>query len=107
MVQRRDCARFPLEALLRFWAGREMLGEHFDRDDALQSCVAGAIDFSHPSRAQRRLNLVRSEFRTRREGHNARIIAPLRAHFLRGWNSFWPFPASSAAVCYLHEGSSV
>lgn len=60
MVQRRDCARFPLEALLRFWAGREMLGEHFDRDDALQSCVAGAIDFSHPSRAQRRLNLVRS-----------------------------------------------
>ena len=56
-----------------------MLRQYFDRDSALQSHVAGAINFAHPSRAQRRLYLVGSEFGTRREGHNARIIALLRA----------------------------
>src|SRR6266705_4530459 len=59
-----------------------MLGQDFDRDGALEPRVASAIDFAHPSRAQRRLNLVGSQFRARGEGHNARIIAPLWVRFL-------------------------
>src|SRR5438128_522685 len=42
-----------------------------------------AMDVAHPSRAERRLNLVGSEFRTRGEGHNARIIAPISETHLR------------------------
>jgi hypothetical protein len=30
----------------------------FDRDGAVKACVAGAVDFSHPARAESRKDLV-------------------------------------------------
>ena len=49
----------------------EALGQHLDRDLAMQARVAGAIDLAHPARAQRSDDLVLSETGTGGEGHGA------------------------------------
>src|SRR6266481_8728420 len=95
-----------------------MLRQDFDRDGALEPRIAAAINLTHPSRAQRRLNLVGSEFRTQGEGHNARIIAPLwgavPAVAFRTWKSMPPLldfqPPSlvcSPGQCLAHPGRSL
>lgn len=45
--------------------------QHLDRDLAVQSRVACAKHLPHPSRAQRRENLVRADLRPNGEGHRA------------------------------------
>ena len=52
-------------------------GQDLDRDGPLQPRVPRPVDLAHPARAERRQNLVGPQFRTRGEGHNARIIAPI------------------------------
>src|SRR6266566_393067 len=107
MIQRGNRAGFALETLLRFRIGREVLRQYFDRDGALQSRIAGTVNLTHPSRTQRRLYLVGSEFGTRGEGHNARIIAPLWARFLpshsgaRRVRSLMALQPSSVVCCDL------
>ena len=43
--------------------------QHLDRDVAPEPRVAGAIDLAHPARAERRQDLVGTEFRPGRERH--------------------------------------
>ena len=44
-------------------------GQDLDRDLAAESCVAGAVDLAHPSRAQQGEDLVGPELRAGRERH--------------------------------------
>src|SRR5579872_939136 len=55
----------------------EMLGKNFDGDRAIEARVARAVHFAHSAGAERRLNFIGPEFRSRREGHGGRIIARL------------------------------
>jgi len=48
MVQRGERFGFALEAGEAFRIGRECLGQHFDRDIAIEARVAGPIDFAIP-----------------------------------------------------------
>src|SRR5579864_8474350 len=47
-----------------------MLRENFDRDSAIEARVCGAIDLTHPARAERGLNLVGTEFYARSQRHD-------------------------------------
>ena len=62
MIQRRNGAGFPFEALLRFGIGREMRRQNFHSDRALEPRVAGAVHLAHAARAERRLNFIRPKF---------------------------------------------
>ncbi len=42
---------------------------NLDRDQAVETCVARLVHFSHPTRANRRENLVRAEFVAYRKRH--------------------------------------
>jgi hypothetical protein len=48
--------------------------QHFDRDFAIQSRIAGAIHLAHPTCADEGQDLVRPECRTGRERH---LFGPL------------------------------
>jgi hypothetical protein len=63
MIQRGDGLGFTLETLAELRAG------NFDRNVAIQTRVSGAIDFSHPARANGRKDFVRAEFVAGREQH--------------------------------------
>jgi hypothetical protein len=69
MRQLGDGAGFALEALAEFGILREMFGEDFDGDVAIQPRIASAIHLTHAPRAQRRLDFIRPEFRSRGKGH--------------------------------------
>ena len=62
MVQRRNGARFPVEALLGLRVIGKVGGQNLDGDRAIQTSIARAIHFAHAARTKRRLDLVRSEF---------------------------------------------
>ena len=51
MIQRRNGAGFPLEALLGLGIVRQMNRQDFDGDGAVEARVGRAIDFSHASGA--------------------------------------------------------
>src|ERR1700722_17037239 len=51
-----------------------MSGKNFDSNNPVETRVAGAIHFSHAACAQRRLDFVRTEFRTSSEGHACAAI---------------------------------
>ena len=61
MAQRRDDARFALEARERLRVVGETLGKNLDRDVALQPRVPGAIHLAHSAGAERREHLIGSE----------------------------------------------
>src|ERR1700693_3103946 len=63
MVQRRDHARFALEALAELGLG------NLDRDDTIKTRVARLINFTHAPCADGREDFVGSEAVTYREGH--------------------------------------
>ena len=69
MIQGRNDAGFPLEALPGLGIVRKMRGQDLDGDGALQTRVAGAIHFSHAACSQRRLNFIGAKFCARGEGH--------------------------------------
>ena len=70
MVQRRGGARLLLEALAALGVGRELRREDLDRDVAAEAGVAGAIDLSHPARADRREDLEGPELGAGGECHS-------------------------------------
>ncbi len=70
MIERRNGACFELEALAQFRIGRQLTRQHFDRDQAIEAGIPGAIDFTHPTRAERIENLVRAKAST---GHHAHV----------------------------------
>jgi hypothetical protein len=51
MVQASDGPRFALETLTPFWFIRDVRRQNFDRDDAVEARVTGAIHLTHASRA--------------------------------------------------------
>src|SRR5271166_3687509 len=55
MIQRCDGLGFPLETFA------ELRGGKLDRNVAIQSCIPGAINFTHSARADERKDLVRAE----------------------------------------------
>jgi len=63
MVERGDRLGLAFEALLQVTIVGELLRQNFDSDGALQPRIADAVDFTHATRAQRRDDLVRPEFR--------------------------------------------
>ncbi len=69
VVQRGNGARFLFETAQPVCVPRQRLGQHLDRDLASEASITGAIHLSHAARAQRRLNLIRSKFRTSGKGH--------------------------------------
>ena len=63
MVERRNRARLSLEPLA------EIRADDLDGDGAIQARVSGFVNLAHPSRAQRRLDLVRAESRAGGQRH--------------------------------------
>src|SRR6202040_1649947 len=61
--------RLALEALAQVLVGRQVLGQDLDGDRTLQPRVQRLVDLSHPARADRGKNLVRTEPRTCRQCH--------------------------------------
>ena len=58
MIERGERLRFTLEARQAIGIGREQLGQHLDRDVAVETRVAGAIDLAHAARAEHTGDLV-------------------------------------------------
>jgi len=69
MVQRGDRASFVLESLAKLRVGGQGLGQHLDRDDALEPSVAGFVDFTHSAFAKLGENLVRAQACTGGQRH--------------------------------------
>ncbi len=69
MVERRDGAGLTIEALAELRIGGQRFGQDLDRDGAIETCVARAIDLAHPTGAQRRDELVRAQARAGLQGH--------------------------------------
>ena len=61
VVQGGDRARFALEPLLQIGIGRNMLGQHFDGDGAVQTGVTGPVDLTHAPFTEGRLDLIRTQ----------------------------------------------
>ena len=59
-----------LEALHRFRVGEGAGGKDLDGDLTPEAGVAGTIDRTHPSRPERRPNLVRAQARARSQRHD-------------------------------------
>jgi hypothetical protein len=64
-----EIARFAIEALAQLRVRRERLRQNLDRDRAIESGIAGAVDFAHSTCADRRDDFVRSEPRASFERH--------------------------------------
>jgi hypothetical protein len=60
MIQRGDRTGFAFETLPRFGRIGQMLRQYLNRHGAVEPRIPRAINLSHPARAQRRTNLVRS-----------------------------------------------
>ena len=69
VIERRDGARLPLEALASLRARGEGGVEHFDRDGSVKPRIAGAIDLGHPSRADEREDFIRAKPHPVCQGH--------------------------------------
>ena len=77
MIQARDGARFPLEALDSIASLQLGWANDLQSDGPVQSRVASAIHIAHPARADPLENLERTEARARDKGHGwfARVVA--------------------------------
>ena len=51
-----------------------MRSENFNRYRAIETGIHRTVNFPHSAGAQRRLDFIGAEFRTRREGHRCRVI---------------------------------
>ena len=61
VIQRRQHSRLALEPRHPVGVGRELLGQHLEGHLAAELGVLGAPHLSHPARAERPQNLVRTE----------------------------------------------
>jgi hypothetical protein len=69
MIELRDHAGFPVESLTELPIGGKGLGQDLDRDGAIQSGVAGLVDFAHPARTQWHKDVVWTEARAGSKDH--------------------------------------
>jgi hypothetical protein len=68
MGESRDGARFAVESLTELRVGGQRLGEHFDRDGAIETRVSAFVHLAHAARADLRGNFVDAETGTGDEG---------------------------------------
>ena len=61
MIELRDDARFPMEALAELRVGGELVGLDFDRDNPIQPRIARAIDLAHAAGGVKTLDPIRAE----------------------------------------------
>src|SRR5262249_16920551 len=79
MIQRREQARFPLEAASSRCIVPDVGADDLDRDVAFEREIAGTKDFAHPAFAQKRQDLERPEPAAGEfPGHDAHILVPAR-----------------------------
>src|SRR5438105_50506 len=62
-------AGFLLKAAQPISVFRKISWQDFDRDFAIQASIAGAIDFTHPTRAEWGENFIRPKLITCHNGH--------------------------------------
>lgn len=77
--RRRNGPRFAVEALFRVGILRQMRGQNFYRDIAIEPRVPRPIHFPHAARAQRRDNFIRPKFGPRGQRHKVSGINYMRA----------------------------
>src|SRR5262249_54163538 len=69
MVQGREHFGLATKAPKPFRVARERIGQHFDRDVALQLRIARAIHLAHAARTDLRANFIRTEASAGGERH--------------------------------------
>ncbi len=74
MIQTGDGLGFALEALFADGIGREVRRKNLDGDGALQARIVRAIHLTHTSRAEWRLDFIRTESCACREAHRWREL---------------------------------
>ena len=72
MIERGHGAGLPLEAAAQIWVEGDVGPEHFDRDGPIETGIAGAIDLTHSTRAERRSDFVRAKPSAVRKLHGQR-----------------------------------
>jgi hypothetical protein len=87
VIQCRDGAPFPIEALAKLRIAGKLRGKNLDRDRAVEPRVARLVDLAHAARAKGGLDLVRAEAETRLEWHavEALIIGTLQPSDINGF----------------------
>jgi len=76
MIEAGDGFGFALEALFADRIRGELLGENFDGDGAVQPRIYGAVNLSHPARAERDADLIGPSFVAGVRGMIGAIITP-------------------------------
>ena len=69
MVQAADRARFALESIAERRVAGKLLGQDLDRHQPIQARVDSAIHFAHATRADGRIDAIRTQERARRKAH--------------------------------------
>jgi hypothetical protein len=75
MIQCSDRPRLALETFAQSGVAPDMVGQHFDRDGAIQSCIARSVHLAHPAGTEDGHNLVRSESDTGSKGRHRLLEA--------------------------------
>ena len=89
MIQVRDGFRFALEPLLANRITRKLLRKNLDRNGAIQTSIAGAVDFAHPASAEGGTDFIGSEECPRSERHVRRKYTALQGRlYLRRPSAF-------------------
>ncbi len=78
MRQRRDRLGLALEAQQRVGVVGELFRENFNSDFAVEAEIAGLVDFTHASGANRGNDFVRAKAGTGRENHVFANLARIR-----------------------------
>src|SRR5262245_7006436 len=78
MIQGGECFCFALETRATVRIRDEQLGQHLDRDVAIELCIPGAIDLAHPARAESRENLVGAKVSAGCQRHASRLILAMK-----------------------------
>jgi len=76
MIQDRCCSRFDLKAAPKGGIGEQFGRDHFERSVASEARIASAVDLSHSSSPEERLDPVRTEEVTRLERHARMRVSP-------------------------------
>ncbi len=74
MVERRGGAGFLHEPAAAVLVGQAISRQNLDRDIAAEPRGASAVHLAHPSRAQRRQDLVRAETRAARKSQWIQVL---------------------------------
>ena len=69
MIQAGNRPGFALEPFAEFGSIGEVIRKDFDGDNAVQTCVPGAIHLTHPTRTYRGKDFIRAQASTNLDGH--------------------------------------